>query len=67
MTGGGHAPLSDVNVQKIYLFLSFIMWVGHSQRETLKDYWSILEQSLVAICGTAVTRDVSCIEISTLQ
>jgi hypothetical protein len=38
MTGEGHVSLPDVNVQEIYFFLSVVMWVGHSHRDTLKDY-----------------------------
>jgi hypothetical protein len=42
----GPTPLRDVTVQEIYLFVAVVFQMGHDQRDTLKDYWSIAENFL---------------------
>jgi hypothetical protein len=44
----GWYPLPDVTVQEMCLFLAIIVQMGQDQRDTLKDYWSTLEQYFMA-------------------
>jgi hypothetical protein len=39
----GHTELPDVTEQEMCL-AAVIIQIGHSVRDTLKDYWTILEQ-----------------------
>jgi len=40
----GHYTLPEVTVQEMYVFLAVIVQMGYDLRDTLKDYWSALEQ-----------------------
>jgi hypothetical protein len=42
--GASSSPLPDVTLAEMYLFLALIVQMGHDIRDTLKDYWSTLEQ-----------------------
>jgi hypothetical protein len=46
MPDKGHDPLSDMNIQKMYLISSIIVQMGHDQSDILKDHWSTLQQFL---------------------
>ena len=47
----------DVTVQEMCLFLAIIVWIGHNQRGTLKDYWSTLELYFTAFYRNTMKRD----------
>jgi hypothetical protein len=42
--GASSSPLPDVTLAEMYVFLALIIQMGHDIRDTLKDYWSTLEQ-----------------------
>jgi hypothetical protein len=37
----GRSPLHNMSVQEMYLFLAFIVQMGHNQEDTLNGYWSM--------------------------
>jgi hypothetical protein len=50
----GSFPLTDMTTREIYLFVSVIVQMGHNQRTALKDYWSTLQQLLMAYYGNTM-------------
>jgi hypothetical protein len=53
----GCSPLPDVTIPEMYLFISFVLQMGHDQKDRLKDYWSTLEQFFMAFYGNTMKRD----------
>jgi hypothetical protein len=47
----GWSPLPDGPVQEMYLFLAIILQMGHDIKDTLKVYWSTLEQFSMSFYG----------------
>jgi len=39
---GGHCTLPDVTIQEMFLFLSIMLQMGHSQREAMKQLFVTL-------------------------
>jgi len=40
----GRFPVTGITIQEMYLSSSIFVQIGHDQRDTLKSYWSTLEQ-----------------------
>jgi hypothetical protein len=53
----GHSQLPDVTVQKMYVFLALTIHMGHDKWDTLKDYWSTLEQLYVPFYSNMMKQD----------
>jgi hypothetical protein len=53
----GRSPLPDMTTPEMYLFVSIDVQMGPDQRDRLKDYWSTLEQFLMAFYRNTMKRD----------
>jgi hypothetical protein len=40
----GWTPLPDVTLKEMYSFLALILQMGHDMSDTLKAYWTTIEQ-----------------------
>jgi hypothetical protein len=53
----GRSPLPNVSIQEMCVYLDIIVKMRHNQRDTLKGYWSTLEQHFMAFYGNTMKRD----------
>jgi hypothetical protein len=53
----GCSPLPNITKPEMYLFVSIIVQMGPDQRDRLKDYWSTLEQFLMAFYRNTMKQD----------
>jgi hypothetical protein len=53
----GCSRLPEVTVQEMYMFLAIIIQMGHGIRDTLKEYWSTLEQIYTPFYSNVMKRD----------
>ncbi|KAG8239259.1 hypothetical protein J437_LFUL010649 [Ladona fulva] len=53
----GPSPQIDVTFSEMMTFLAIVIQMGHDIRDTLKDYWSQLEQFYTAFFGNTMLHD----------